>query len=192
MDEKSPIERRNLGEIWIGSFFEGLRVLKDLEEQASRPLGKGDPLLQAKIREVRTYLDTYMKMKAKTKPEIRTQEEIPEPGKPIPLVVEFEDAIHFYEGLSLSLAKGGIFIKSDVLLQIDTLLELDIRLRKENLGFKVSGKVIWMNPNETQGKPAGMGIKFYKLTSNQRQILNDFLAGGVTPEILTMLSEEQN
>ena len=95
----------------------------------------------------------------------------------------------FYESLILSLNRGGMFIKTDLLIPIDRVLDIDCKLEAEGVSFRVSGKVIWLNPREAQGRPAGMGIKLHRLSTVQRQVVTDFLNGELPPEALEHLSE---
>lgn len=177
------------GELRVGGFFDALRTRRELQEQASRPLHRGDPVLTARLKEVEAYVEVFLKNLAPRRPVFRLLEHPADPQTPTKVELVFEDAVQFYEALSLSFSKGGIFIKTESLLPIDSLLTLQVRLKAESVDITVSGKVIWVNPRESQGRPVGLGVKFYKLSSIQRQVLDDFMAGELPAQSLVHLSE---
>ncbi len=177
------------GELRVGGFFDALRTRRELREQASRPLHRGDPVLTARLREVEAYVEVFLKTLAPRRPVFRLLEHPADPQTPTKVELVFEDAVQFYEALTLSFSKGGLFIKTESLLPIDSLLTLAVRLTADNVEFTVSAKVIWINPRESQGRPVGMGVKFYKLSSIQRQVLDDFMAGDLPAQSLVHLSE---
>ncbi len=177
------------GELRVGGFFDALRTRRELQEQASRPLHRGDPVLTVRLKEVEAYVEVFLKNLAPRRPVFRLLEHPADPQTPTKVELVFEDAIQFYEALSMSFSKGGIFIKTESLLPIDSLLTLRVRLKAEAVEFTVSGKVIWVNPRESQGRPVGLGVKFYKLSSIQRQVLDDFMAGELPAQSLVHLSE---
>lgn len=178
-----PAEQR------VSNFFEALKALRVAEDLASQPLGKGDPVLAARIKELKGYIDVFLKAEIGRKPRLVVLEQRRSDDGVLPVEVYFRDAVQFFDALSLSLSKGGIFIKTDSLLAIDTLLALSCKLEAEGVHFKVSGKVIWINPRESQGRPQGMGVKLHKLTTVQRQILADFMAGELPPSALEHLTD---
>lgn len=178
------------GEARISNFFDALKLQREMTALASSPLHRGDQSLQIKIKEVESYIDVFLKSLLNRRPEFSLLEHQVNPQTPTKVRVVFRDAVHFYEALFLSFSKGGIFLKTESILPIDSLLTLKIELKRENIEFTVSGKVIWVNPRESQGRPAGLGVKFYKLSTIQRQILDDFMNGQVPPEALVHLSEQ--
>jgi len=167
--------------------FDALKLLRSVEEELAQPLGKGDPVLTARQKELRGYIDVLMRQELRRKPRFTVLDRKTDSGLSMAVEVAFRDAVQFYEGLRLSLSKAGIFIKTDNLLPIDTLLTMTCRLEAEGVSFTVAGKVIWINPRETQDRPQGMGVKLYKLSSIQRQILEDFMAGTVVASALQHL-----
>lgn len=145
--------------------------------------------MAARLKEVEAYIEVFLKTVQSRRPVFRLLEHPADTKTPTKVELLFEDAVQFYEALALSFSKGGIFIKTESLLPIDSLLTIEVRLKAEDIVFTVSGKVIWVNPRESQGRPVGMGVKFYKLSSIQRQVLDDFMAGDLPPQSLTHLSE---
>lgn len=173
----------------VTGFFDCLRALKKVEEEAASPYGKGDPVVAAKVKELRGYREVFLKAEAPRRPKLTITERKVDPGAPVPVQIDFTTGVQFYEGLELSLSRGGLFIKTESLLPIDTLLEAKCLIEDEDVSFKVSAKVIWLNPRETQGRPAGMGLKFFRLSTIQRQLLSDFMTGDMPAAALANLSE---
>jgi Tfp pilus assembly protein PilZ len=176
-------------QVLVGSFFDCLRTLKVTEEEAASPYGKGDALIAAKLKELKGYRDVFMKAQAPRRPRFNIIDRKADPGAIVPVEILFSSAVQFYEGLDLSLSRPGLFIKTDSLLAIDTLLEARCVIEDEGINFKMSAKVIWLNPRETQGRPAGMGLKLFRLSTIQRQLLSDFMVGDVPTSALANLSE---
>ncbi len=189
MVEGTPPSGSPVAERRVGGFFDALRARREAQEQASRPLHKGDPVVAARLKEIEGYIDVFLKSLAPHRPAFRLLEHPVDAKTPTRVELVFNDAVQFYEALALSFSKGGIFIKTESLLPIDSLLTIEVHIKAENVKFTVSAKVIWVNPRESQGRPVGMGVKFYKLSSIQRQILDDFMAGDLPPESLVHLSE---
>ena len=189
MDEARPSPAPvGANELHVNDFFDALRILKGLEADAVSPAGKGDPIVGARIKELRGYVDVFLKSEGPRRPLLRSLDPSPEPGAPLKVEIVFRDAVQFYSGLAMSLSKGGLFVKTDVQFPMDTQLDLSCKLEKEVVDFSVSAKVIWVNPREAQGLPAGMGVKFNKQTAVQRQLLADFMNGEIPAEALAHLS----
>ena len=177
------------GETHVRSFFDAMRQLKLAETELAMPSGKGDAMLAARIKELRGYIDVFLKAELPRRPRFQIVERKADPTAPLIVECEFLDAVQFFEALSLSLSKGGLFIKTDMLLEIDTQADVTVKLKTEDISFKVSTKVIWINPRETQGRPQGIGLKLHKLNTLRREVLADFMAGNLPPEALAHLSE---
>jgi len=173
----------------VGGFFDCLQALKKVEEEAASPYGKGDPVVAAKLKELRGYKDVFLKAEGPRRPRFNITDRKADPGAPVPVEIVFTTAVQFYEGLELSLSRGGLFVKTEGLLPIDSIVEATCRIEDEDVSFKVSAKVIWLNPRETQGRPAGMGLKLFRLSTIQRQLLADFMSGDMPAAALANLSE---
>jgi uncharacterized protein (TIGR02266 family) len=180
---------QDAGEVRIKGFFEAIRELKRVEGELETPFGKGDPVLTAKAKELRAYKDVFLKAEAPRRPKFTVVERKADPNAPLKVELGFTTGVQFYEGLDLSLSKGGVFVKTEDLLPIDTLLDCEVRLEDEDIRFHVSAKVIWLNPRDTQGRPSGMGLKFFRQSSIQRQVLTDFMSGEMPAQALSHLSE---
>ncbi|MBP7125633.1 PilZ domain-containing protein [Myxococcota bacterium] len=167
-----------VNETYIGSLFDCIRALRKAEQEANTPYGRGDPILATRIKELRTYREVLLKQASSQKPRMTlTEKKNEEASHEMALV--FPTGLLFYEALDLSLTKGGLFVKTDQILPIDTVVDLKCTIEEEHVEFRIQGKVVWINPRETAGRPAGMGLKFPRITNVQKQLLLDFLSGEV-------------
>ena len=183
LSNASPTEER------VHGFFEALKTRKKLEAQSRQPMTRDDPLVKIRLKEIDAYVDVFMKSEALRRPRFTLLKAQTDPNAVTLVSVEFRDAVQFYEGLALSLSTGGIFIKTKSLLPIDSILNMEVNVKQEEISFTVSGKVIWVNPRESQGRPTGLGSKFFKLSTIQRQIVTDFMSGELDVDSLGHLSE---
>lgn len=175
--------------IHVADFFDALKQIKRLEAEAQQPHGKGDPVITKRIQELKGYRDVFLKAEGPRRPRMTILERKADPAEPMSVEFAFSTGVQFYEGLSLSLQPGGLFVKTGELLPIDSLLDCTVRLEQEDIQFRISAKVIWINPRDSAGKPAGMGLKFPKIGPMQRQVLSDFLVGDLPAAALVNLSE---
>ena len=68
------------------------------------------------------------------------------------------------------LSMGGLFAKSMLPSEAGTILDVELRLM--GLPFKASGSVAWIRQvDEAPDKPAGMGIRFRRLSTVQKKAL---------------------
>lgn len=191
---RSPVSRKLPGalashEARVTNFFEALYELRRVETEMDTPYGKGDATLATRQKELRGYRDVFLTAEAPKRPRFTVLDRRADPNDPTRVELHFSNAIQFYEALALSLSKGGMFIKTEALLPIDTILDATCHLEEEDVTFRVSTKVIWLNPRDTQGRPVGMGLKLFRLSSIQRQVLADFMNGDMPPSTLAHLSE---
>ncbi len=88
---------------------------------------------------------------------------------------EAEGRIYFYaEDLSL----GGVYLKSDFLMERGDWLDLYIQLPEQD-EMKIKARVVWVNlqvTDKTRQRPAGMGLEFEGISNQDCKQINDFLA----------------
>ena len=175
----------------VSGFFDALRLMNEKRTLLSEPGHKGDPVLESQLKELEAYVRAYLKAILPVRPKVSILgEEKNERGESrLRMRVEFEDLVHFYEAVTKSLGKGGLFIKTDQVLPINTLLVLEVLIRKEGIELTLSAKVIWVNPKDSPERPMGIGVKLYRLSSLQRQVLEDFKKGELGAEAIHHLSE---
>ena len=173
----------------IRNIFDALRILNDLESEEVFDEESSDETKKMRIQELRAYVNVVLREYADKPVKVRTIHIPQDPEKPKDVEVEFDDAVHFYEAISMHIGRPGFFVKGEPKFPIDTLLNIKVILKKEDVDFSVSGKVVWVNPKASKGKPPGMGIKLYRMGSIQRELFDDFTKGMAEPDTLTALTE---
>lgn len=176
-------------EAHVTNFFDALRELRRVELELATPYGRGDAMLAARAKELKGYKDVFLKAEAQRRPRFTVMDRRADRDAPIVVELQFSNGVQFYESLHLSLTKGGLFIKTDTLLPIDSMLEVHCKLEEEDISFKVSAKVVWINPRDSQWRPAGMGLKLMRMSSVQLQVIEDFTNGETQIQTLSHLSE---
>ena len=173
----------------ITNLFDALKALNELEDKTLDVEEEHEDTVKMQKKELRDYIQVMLHRQAEKDVKIRTIHipQDPEGEKEVEIV--FADAVQFYEAISMHIGKPGFFVKGDPRFPIDTLLKIKVKLEKEGVEFTVSGKVVWVNPKASKGKPPGMGIKLYKMDTIQRELFDDFTRGAAEPDMLTALSE---
>ena len=72
----------------------------------------------------------------------------------------------------LNMSQGGAFLRSDVLLDIGTTLEIGLPF--EFLNGSVTGRVAWVTRGDRDQAP-GMGIEFVGLDDQAQKLLNEWI-----------------
>ena len=98
----------------------------------------------------------------------------------LPLKVEIEVGESFFGGElrldSSNVSEGGLFLKSDLLLEEGEILWISFSIPKTLLAVRTRGRVAWVarDPDRQSGE-AGMGIEFLDLSDAERAALGNFL-----------------
>lgn len=82
----------------------------------------------------------------------------------------------FIEKHSHDISPGGVFIRSQKPLSKGSLLKIDFRLEDDSAVIQGVGRVVWTRDESTEGKPAGMGIKFIRLDENSRENIQKIIS----------------
>lgn len=80
-------------------------------------------------------------------------------SKPI-LTIDPHDQDALYAAYMPFLTYGGLFIATDQRFEIGDAVELHVRLPNDAETTTVEGRVVWLNPRATAGRPAGIGVHF--------------------------------
>ena len=78
-----------------------------------------------------------------------------------------------------NISRGGLFIRSDAPLPIDTEVSLVLRVPETGQCIRATGRVVWnydMQKGTTRILP-GTGIRFLDIAASDRAALEDLLAG---------------
>lgn len=80
---------------------------------------------------------------------------------------------------SRNFSEGGVFLKSDLLIEVGEVLLLSFVLPGTPLAIRTRGRVTWVNRNPIEEDPtddAGMGIQFLDLTAAEQEALKAYLS----------------
>jgi uncharacterized protein (TIGR02266 family) len=98
------------------------------------------------------------------------------PRAVVKIEIEFKHTIDFVSSYMLNISKGGLFIRTDEALPLDTIVFLRFTLPGDTKPIETAGKVVWCNAREEKGYfPRGMGIKFVKLNSDDAGKIKKFV-----------------
>ena len=98
------------------------------------------------------------------------------PRAVVKIEIEFKHTIDFVSSYMLNISKGGLFIKTDEALPLNTIIFLRFTMPGDTMPIETEGKVVWCNTNIAKGYfPRGMGIKFLKLNSDDAEKIKLFV-----------------
>ena len=90
--------------------------------------------------------------------------------------VDIQDRTESYEVKSLNLGEEGIFVTIETPLALGTEVLLRFILPGSPVPMNVKGEVVWIrNHHETAGEPAGKGIRFKDLNTQNKKLLNEYI-----------------
>lgn len=99
----------------------------------------------------------------------------------VPLVarvnVTFESLDSFLHGYSVNISRGGMFVATSTPLDIDTKIKLSIKLEHGDSLIEGDGVVVRCQEMEKDdpGCTPGMAIRFVRLTSQSREIVEEIV-----------------
>jgi type IV pilus assembly protein PilZ len=79
---------------------------------------------------------------------------------------------------SHNVSQGGIFLKSDLLLEVGEMFWISFTLPGTKIAVRTRGKVVWVNKNPDENDPTdqpGMGIQFMDLSEAEQAALDAYL-----------------
>jgi len=98
------------------------------------------------------------------------------PRAVVQIEIEFKHTIDFVTSYMLNISKGGLFIKTDEALPLDTIVFLRFTLPGDTKLIETEGKVVWCNTKKEKGYfPRGMGIKFLRLNPADAEKIKIFV-----------------
>ena len=87
--------------------------------------------------------------------------------------IVFREAGSFIKSYMLNVNNGGIFVKSDHPLPLDSVLALRIQLPHDKEKINLEGRVVWTNL-KAKSFPAGMGIQFINISPEHKKKISAF------------------
>ena len=79
-----------------------------------------------------------------------------------------------------NVSEGGVFIKSELLLEVGEILWVSFVLPDAAIAIRTRGRVVWVNKDPDPDDPesmAGMGVQFMDLSAAERAALTEALEG---------------
>lgn len=90
--------------------------------------------------------------------------------------VDYQSLKAFKNARSMDVSSRGIFIRSTQVFPVGEDLLLRFHLPGVAVPFKVVGRVLWSSASDTpQGLPAGMGIQFLDLATQEQQTIEQYV-----------------
>src|SRR5262249_46601011 len=110
------------------------------------------------------------------------------PRAPISVKVnlEFEKFSGFISEYCMNISQGGMFIKTDDIKPIGTVLSFEFRLSDNFKLIQGLGEVVWVRGKDGGAeKPKGIGVRFHDIDSKSRELIrtmvNRYISEGGTP-----------
>ncbi len=90
--------------------------------------------------------------------------------------LNFRDRDTLYAAYMPFLSQGGLFVPTDHRFEIGDEVSLLLQLPEIHELLQATGRVVWLNPRATAGRPAGIGIHFDKQSSEVNKRIESLLA----------------
>lgn len=88
----------------------------------------------------------------------------------------FKESGAFIRSYMMNVSRGGLFLKTEKPLPIDSTVTLMIRLPGQTEPMEIQGCVVWSNPKaKNTAFPCGMGIQFTKLNPEHKKKIDEFV-----------------
>ncbi len=99
------------------------------------------------------------------------------PRTGISVEVTLKSEHNFYAGFSENISEGGLFVATDALQPVGTLIQIAFTLPKLKETFDLLAEVRWVRPASVIDPeiPAGMGLKFINLDWDAEDSIADFV-----------------
>jgi len=98
------------------------------------------------------------------------------PRSPVKIEIMFKEFGSFIRVYMLNVSNGGLFIKTENPLPLDSPVHLKMKLPGEANTMEVEGRVVWNNPKGRKNSfPKGMGIQFVKMLPEYAEKMQGFV-----------------
>ncbi len=88
----------------------------------------------------------------------------------------FKELASFIKVYMLDVSNGGVFIKTDTPLPLDTPVFLRLKLPGDDEYLEIQGRVVWNNPTRRKNSfPRGMGIQFIEMSDQHAERIKSFV-----------------
>jgi uncharacterized protein (TIGR02266 family) len=92
----------------------------------------------------------------------------------IKIPVDYSAVDAFFSEFTTNINEGGMFIETENLRDLDSIVQLQIRLPEMDKPIRLGGRVAWVSDGKGESPP-GMGIEFQEMTPELRQTINDLV-----------------
>jgi type IV pilus assembly protein PilZ len=93
--------------------------------------------------------------------------------------IVFREAGAFVKSYMLNVNNGGIFVKSDHPLPLDTVIGMRMQLPNDKEKMNLEGRVVWSN-TKAKSFPAGMGIQFINIAPEHKDKISAFVEANLS------------
>ena len=92
------------------------------------------------------------------------------------LEIDITSDHNFYSGITRDLSAGGVFVATHLEKPVGTLVDLALKLPKNDTPLRFVGEVRWVRSyNEQSDAPPGFGVRFVLLEPGARAAIERFL-----------------
>jgi type IV pilus assembly protein PilZ len=88
--------------------------------------------------------------------------------------VRFREKSSFVRSYMLNVNKGGLFLRTERPLHIDSEVIMHVRLPDDQEVMPIEGRVVWTNA-KSKAFPTGMGIQFTKISPQHHDKIKAFV-----------------
>lgn len=97
------------------------------------------------------------------------------PRTPAAIPVDYSTVDAFFSEFTTNINEGGMFVSSERMHPIDTLVTLLFKLPSCEEPCQVEGRVVWHRMESDSEGPPGMGIEFEEMDELTRQRINELV-----------------
>lgn len=167
----------------IEELHDAIRLKRRMERASAEGL-EPDP---DRVRELDRYIEITSSLGLGEQDQLNTGEPPEGSDCAMLLAVTWGTPSDLWRAVRRNINKDGVFIQTDSFPSIDTMLRLEVVIRRPKIRFGGAAKVIWVNPHQRSGRPMGMGLKFLWENPADKDMFRSFLRGDIEPTALNDL-----
>lgn len=167
--------------------IEELHAAIRLKRSMERAAAEGVELDPERIRELDRYIEITSQLGLGDEDHLNTGEAPEGSEAALVLAVTWDTPSDLWRAVRRNINKDGVFIQTSEFPSIDTLVQLEVVIRRPQIRFGGPAKVIWVNPHQRSGRPMGMGLKFQWDNPADKDMFRSFLRGDIDPSALNDL-----
>jgi len=95
---------------------------------------------------------------------------------PIVVRIEYETVDALFSEFTRNINEGGVFIETDTPAPLDSAVQLQFQLPGGSAPLKVTGRVVRLEPGNSD-EPPGMGLEFEELTQSDQARIDALVQG---------------